>query len=168
VRVRGERARLMSIAIPSFISLPACTTRMPAPPTRWGVSDAAGAHAAITRLASSTAGGARAPKAVLFTATPDPATGVPWCPDCARTLAGVRKALAHGSLLEVEVTRAEWKNPAAPSPLRAAYGLSGIPALALLSEGGDGAVARLLGPELEGAGSPGEAEALVGRWLAEG
>ena len=45
------------------------------------------------------------PHYVLFTADRDKATGQPWCPDCARALPGVQKAVAEtgGTLLEVEV-----------------------------------------------------------------
>lgn len=135
---------------------------MSTPPTRWGVSDAAGAPAAIAKLAATST----RPRAVLFTATP--VNGVPWCPDCARTLAGIRKAVtnAGGVLLEVEVSRPEWKDPATPSPLRAAYGLSGIPSLALLNDAGG--VERVLGPELERSRDEADAEVVVGRWLKAG
>ncbi len=45
------------------------------------------------------------PHYVLFTADPDPDTGAPWCPDCARCLGAARSrvAAAGGTLLEVQV-----------------------------------------------------------------
>ena len=103
------------------------------------------------------------PHLVLFTATR--VNGVPWCPDCARTVGGVRAAAEKlgGSLLEVEVERAEWKNPASPSPLRGEYGIGGIPALVELKEGGS---RRVLGAELEGAANDAEAEKAVTGWVA--
>ena len=127
---------------------------------------AAGAKAAIAAFATSSA--SPPPRLVLFTATRDAATGVPWCPDCARSINGVRAAVGalKGSLLEVEVARPEWKDPGKPSPLRAEYGITGIPALVLLGEGG-AAVERVLGSALEGAGGDAEAEALVKGWVGK-
>ncbi len=52
------------------------------------------------------------PQYIVFTADPDPATGQPWCPDCARALPAMRKLVkeAGGTLLEVEVgPREAWK-----------------------------------------------------------
>lgn len=45
------------------------------------------------------------PHYILFTADPDPETGVPWCPDCARCLGGALSRVAEvgGTLLEVQV-----------------------------------------------------------------
>ena len=124
------------------------------------ITTPAGAKAAIATLAATAA---PHPRLVLFTATRD-AGGVPWCPDCARSITGVRAAAdaLGGSLVEVEVSRPEWKNPGNPSPLRAEYGITGIPALALVGEGGG--VERVLGAALEGAAGDAAAEALVREW----
>lgn len=56
-----------------------------------------------------------APRYIVFTADPDPATGLPWCPDCVRAVPAVRRTMeAQGaSLLEVGVgQRADWKGNA--------------------------------------------------------
>lgn len=57
-----------------------------------------------------------APRYVLFTADPDPATGVSWCPDCVRSVPAVRRTMESegAALLEVGVgQRADWKGNAA-------------------------------------------------------
>ena len=134
----------------------------PSPPPRLTLTTtSAGAAPALATLAATVP----PPRLVLFTASPDPATGKPWCPDCARSISGVRAAAAalSAGLVEVELTRAEWKNPAAPSPLRSEYGLSGIPSLGLV--GDEGNVTSVLGPELEAAGGNDAAEALVKKWV---
>lgn len=47
----------------------------------------------------------RGPHVVFFTADPDPTTGRPWCPDCARSEGAIREEVetSGGSLLEVQV-----------------------------------------------------------------
>lgn len=53
---------------------------------------------------------------MLFTADPDPATGVSWCPDCVRSVPAVRRTMESegAALLEVGVgQRADWKGNAA-------------------------------------------------------
>jgi hypothetical protein len=57
------------------------------------------------------------PHYVLFTADPDPATGVSWCPDCVRCSPAVKRVMAEkkASLLEVLVgQRPVWKDPQHP------------------------------------------------------
>jgi hypothetical protein len=54
---------------------------------------------------------------VVFTADPDPFTGMSWCPDCVRSVPTVRRLMreAGASLLEVEVgARPAWKSPGHP------------------------------------------------------
>lgn len=138
----------------------------PPPPSQFRLTTtAAGAAPALATMAAT----APPPRLVLFTATPDSATGVPWCLDCARSLKGVRSAAASlgAALVEVEVARAEWKAPpgAPPCPLRAEYGLAGIPSLGLVGEGG--ALTALLGRELEGAAGDAAADGLVTAWVGE-
>lgn len=57
------------------------------------------------------------PHYVLFTADPDPTTGVSWCPDCVRCSPAVKNVMADkkASLLEVLVgQRPVWKDPQHP------------------------------------------------------
>lgn len=57
------------------------------------------------------------PHYVLFTADPDPTTGVSWCPDCVRCSPAVKGVMAEkkASLLEVLVgQRPVWKDPQHP------------------------------------------------------
>lgn len=54
---------------------------------------------------------------MLFTADPDPTTGVSWCPDCVRCSPAVKNVMADkkASLLEVLVgQRPVWKDPQHP------------------------------------------------------
>jgi hypothetical protein len=56
-----------------------------------------------------------APRYVVFTADPDPVTGVPWCPDCVLSVPAVRRVLEDrgAALLEVGVgQRSDWKGNA--------------------------------------------------------
>ena len=71
---------------------------------RWGVATPSTFRASLVDFAAAPA---PAPKAVLFTSDTDAASGVPWCPDCARAVPAVRRAIAAtgGSLLEVEANR---------------------------------------------------------------
>jgi len=108
------------------------------------------------------------PRVALFTASPDPVTRLPWCPDCVRSAPAVRAgvAAAGGSLLEVEVDRAAWKGPAGPAhPLRAApHAVTGLPTLVAYDREG-GEVGRV-GGELERAADENAARAVVEAWVS--
>jgi hypothetical protein len=88
-----------------------------------------------------------------------------WCPDCVTSLPAVRRAAKRtgASLLEVGVgPRAAWRGNASHAFRGAPLGLTGVPTLVRLAAGGGGEeVEARLGPELEAAGTPEEAESLA-------
>jgi thiol-disulfide isomerase/thioredoxin len=123
--------------------------------------------AALERFSASAAASAAggAPRFVIFTS--DLVDGRYWCPDCVTTVPAVKKAAQKAGvpLLEIGVgDRAAWRGNAA-HPLRALCGLSGVPTLVRLTAEGNEVAARL-GPELEAAGTPEEAERLAGEFFA--
>ncbi|BDA48091.1 Cysteine synthase B [Coccomyxa sp. Obi] len=102
------------------------------------------------------------PHYILFTADPDPETGAPWCPDCARCLGAARSRVAAvgGTLLEVQVgQRPVWKDKGHPLRHHAALQLKGIPTLVRWQP--DGTPGARLGAELEAASTPQEADQLI-------
>ena len=69
---------------------------------------------------------------VIFTSGDDPATGQPWCPDCARAVPAVVAAAAAAgvTLLVVDVgARPAWKAPEHPLRTQAGLQLRCIPTL---------------------------------------
>jgi len=107
-----------------------------------------------------------APHFLIFTSDrddPSTAGAAYWCPDCVTSLPAVRRAAEKkgASLLEVGVGgRAAWRGNAAHAFRGAPLSLTGVPTLVRLSSDGATVAARL-GPELEAAGSPEEAERLA-------
>ena len=91
--------------------------------------------------------------------------GLPWCPDCVRSLPAVQSEVskAGGSLLEVRVgEKSEWKTPSHPfrSP---PLSIKGVPTLiAVLPSGELGARA---GPELEAAENSEEAATITAAFI---
>lgn len=120
--------------------------------------------AALERFSASAPAGA--PRFVVFTS--DLIDGRYWCPACVATLPAVKKAAEKAGvpLLEIGVgDRAAWRGNAA-HPLRA-LGVAGVPTLVRLTAEGNEVAARL-GPELEAAGTPEEAERLAREFFARG
>jgi Eukaryotic protein of unknown function (DUF953) len=106
------------------------------------------------------------PRVAFFNAATDPATGKPWCPDCARSVAAIKSGVsaAGGSLLEVDVgARADWKGVATHVARVQPPKISGVPTLVAYSAGGD-EVGRL-GARLEAAADEAAAAAVVEEWL---
>ena len=91
----------------------------------------------------------------------DPATGAPWCPDCARSIHVARRVVGElrGTLIEVDVgTRSEWRdreNPVRVGDLK----LTGIPAFAFLDKNME--VVDVVKKPLEKAASEKEAEDII-------
>ncbi|GBF91444.1 hypothetical protein Rsub_04184 [Raphidocelis subcapitata] len=135
---------------------------------------AAGAHVSVpyTELDAGLAklDALPAPRYVLFNADADPATGLPWCPDCVRACPAVKRTMADrgASLLEVGVgQRSDWKgNAAHPCRVDPRFKVGGVPTLVHWRGGGSGAGAKM-GLELEDAASPQEAVGLVAKFIAE-
>eukprot|EP00199_Chlamydomonas_sp_CCMP681_P005328 CAMPEP_0119107148 /NCGR_PEP_ID=MMETSP1180-20130426/8489_1 /TAXON_ID=3052 ORGANISM="Chlamydomonas cf sp, Strain CCMP681" /NCGR_SAMPLE_ID=MMETSP1180 /ASSEMBLY_ACC=CAM_ASM_000741 /LENGTH=137 /DNA_ID=CAMNT_0007092593 /DNA_START=83 /DNA_END=496 /DNA_ORIENTATION=+ len=98
---------------------------------------------------------------ILFTADPDPTTGLAWCPDCVRSEPSVRAVTTRaGSLLECRVgPRTLWKSPDHPFRTDPSLHLTGIPTVLLV--GSEGQELARLGPELEACKTPVEAEAVM-------
>lgn len=110
-----------------------------------------------------------APRYIVFTADPDPATGLAWCPDCVRALPAVRRTMEDrgASLLEVGVgQRADWKgNASHPCRVDPRFLVGGVPTLVHWK--GAGEAGEKLGSELEAASSPQEAVALVAKFIID-
>mmetsp|Transcript_953 Transcript_953/g.2942 ORF Transcript_953/g.2942 Transcript_953/m.2942 type:complete len:135 (-) Transcript_953:227-631(-) len=107
------------------------------------------------------------PHYVVFTADPDPDTGVLWCPDCARALPAARKLVAEtgGTLLQVNVgDRPVWKDPNHPYRQEPDLKLTGVPTIIRWTADGPG---QRLGPELEAATTEDEAAALIAKFIGE-
>lgn len=105
------------------------------------------------------------PHYVLFTADPDPATGVSWCPDCVRCSPAVKRVMSEkkASLLEALVgQRSVWKDPQHPLRRDPKIKLSGVPDV--MCWGADGPTAKM-GADLEKAASPVEAVAAVAAFI---
>eukprot|EP01025_Chloroclados_australasicus_P067232 TRINITY_DN9297_c0_g1_i1.p2 TRINITY_DN9297_c0_g1~~TRINITY_DN9297_c0_g1_i1.p2 ORF type:complete len:455 (-),score=57.95 TRINITY_DN9297_c0_g1_i1:548-1912(-) len=118
---------------------------------------------AISRLEPAYPG----PHYVLFTASLDPETQIPWCPDCARSLSIIRESVGAtgGTLLEVMVgDRPTWKSPDHPFRQYSTLQLTGIPTLMRWYDGKP--VART-GNELEKAADADEAKRVVDDFVSE-
>lgn len=90
-----------------------------------------------------------------------------WCPDCIRSNAVVREALAAAGqpLLVVDVgERSDWKTPDAPLRKDPRFRLSGLPTLVRWQ---DGKVTARLEKPLENAASPAEALKAVAEFVAQ-
>eukprot|EP01079_Euglenida_sp_SAG-EU17-18_P003351 gene3351-637_t len=93
------------------------------------------------------------PHYVVFTSDLDPASGVPWCPDCVKCVPAAIQAAREtgGTILEVGVgSRADWKSPGHPLRL-SPWNLGGIPTLSRVRQG---QLAEQVGHELESADGP--------------
>lgn len=107
------------------------------------------------------------PRFVVFSADADPATGLPWCPDCVKALPVIQQLVheAQGSLLEVQVgPRPVWKSPDHPFRLDPQLKLTGIPTLATWTPDGLGG---RVGPELEAANDADEVSDIVKKLISE-
>eukprot|EP01023_Acetabularia_acetabulum_P008864 TRINITY_DN1388_c0_g3_i1.p1 TRINITY_DN1388_c0_g3~~TRINITY_DN1388_c0_g3_i1.p1 ORF type:complete len:275 (+),score=39.69 TRINITY_DN1388_c0_g3_i1:243-1067(+) len=105
------------------------------------------------------------PHYVLFTASLDPNTNEPWCPDCRRSLSVIRQvvAAAGGSLLEIMVgERGVWKSPDHPFRHDQLLKLTGIPTLTRWQGGQP--VARV-GSELERSKDQTEAKEIAEKFV---
>jgi len=113
-----------------------------------------------------------APQYVYYTASPDPATGQPWCPDCRRSLPAARELVAAsgGSLAEVNVgPRRAWREPDHPLRTLPWLRLSGVPTFVRWGRdaAGGGAILARVDRTLERAGTEAEARQVLGSFLAE-
>eukprot|EP00873_Tetraselmis_striata_P038822 jgi/Tetstr1/459086/TSEL_004536.t1 len=120
-------------------------------------------RSAVTRLPVAYPG----PHYVVFTADPDPETGLSWCPDCRRALPAARRLVAEkgGTLLEVNVgDRPAWKDAGHPYRHEQDLQLTGVPTLMRWTV--DGPAARL-DSALEAAATDEESEALIAAFVEE-
>ncbi|GAX79605.1 hypothetical protein CEUSTIGMA_g7046.t1 [Chlamydomonas eustigma] len=109
-----------------------------------------------------------APHFVVFSSDIDDHSGLPWCPDCVRTVPSIQAGVTAvgGSLLEVRVgPKAAWKSPDHPFRLDADLKLKGIPTLFHWNE--DGRKGEMAGPELEASSNAEEAENVVYDFIAK-
>jgi hypothetical protein len=107
-----------------------------------------------------------APHFVVFSSDLDETSGLPWCPDCVRTIPSIQAGVTAvgGSLLEVRVgPRAAWKSVDHPFRLDTDLKLRGIPTLFHWNE--DGRKGEVAGPELEAASSFEEASKVVSEFI---
>eukprot|EP00299_Pterocystis_sp_00344_P011957 c5664_g1_i1.p1 GENE.c5664_g1_i1~~c5664_g1_i1.p1 ORF type:complete len:131 (+),score=26.87 c5664_g1_i1:29-421(+) len=78
----------------------------------------------------------------------DAETGVTWCSDCAKADPIIHENLdkIKGYLLQINVSRADWKNQSSPHPLRTdKLRITAVPTLVFFSDGHE--VARLVEEE---------------------
>ena len=123
------------------------------------------------------------PHFTYYTASLDPTTQEPWCPDCRLSLPVARQMIsaAGGTLLEVHVgSRAEWMQTQPPHPLRTGRDTLGLRVTTLptlvrfetrgsnkLNAGVDAIVsADVIGAELERASNAREAEKVIKQAIA--
>ncbi|CAG9460739.1 unnamed protein product [Pedinophyceae sp. YPF-701] len=103
----------------------------------------------------------QAPQYVYFSADIDPASGQPWCPDCARSLHAAEEEVvgAGGTLLLVFVgDRDTWRNPKHPLRMDPDLRVTGLPTMMRWGAGGK---LGEVGAELEKAGTPEAAREVI-------